>query len=102
MYDYRGIYYNPYWGYQNGEKRNSRIVHSYDPTAIFNWDWKIDDRSNLAAGVGFHYSMYSNSAISFYNAPDPRPTTTATCPAGNTISWVSMVPTMCTMPTTDR
>ena len=73
VYDYRGIYYNPYWGYQNGEKRNSRIVHSYDPTAIFNWDWKIDDRSNLAAGLGFHYSMYSNSAISFYNAPDPRP-----------------------------
>lgn len=73
VYDYRGIYYNPYWGYQDGEKRNSRIVHSYDPTAIFNWDWKIDDESKLSAGVGFHYSQYSNSAIAFYNAPDPRP-----------------------------
>ncbi len=73
VYDYQGIYYNPYWGYQDGEKRNSRIVHSYDPTAIFNWDWKIDDASMLNAGVGFHYNTYSNSAISFYNAPDPRP-----------------------------
>lgn len=41
--------------------------------AIFNWDWKIDDESKLSAGVGFHYSQYSNSAIAFYNAPDPRP-----------------------------
>ena len=55
------------------KKRNSRNVHSYDPTAIFNWDWKIDDESKLSAGVGFHYSQYSNSAIAFYNAPDPRP-----------------------------
>lgn len=73
IYDYRGIYYNPYWGYQDGKKRNSRIVHSYDPTAIFNWDWKIDEKSDLKAGIAFHYSNYSNSALNFYNAPDPRP-----------------------------
>ncbi len=73
VYDYQGIYYNPYWGYQDGKKRNSRIVHSFDPTVLFNWDWKIDDHSQLNAGAAFHYSKYSNSAISFYNAPDPRP-----------------------------
>ncbi len=73
VYDYRDIYYNPYWGYQDGKKRNSRIVHSFDPTLLFNWDWKIDDKSQLNTGVAFHYSNYSNSAISFYNAPDPRP-----------------------------
>ncbi len=73
VYDYRGIYYNPYWGYQDGKKRNSRVVKSFDPTAIFNWDWKINDESQSNAGLAFHYSMYSNSAISFYNAPDPRP-----------------------------
>lgn len=71
--DFRSIYYNPYWGYQNGKKRNSRIVHSYDPTAVFNWDFKIDEKSNLKTGVGFHYSTYSNSALAFYNSPDPRP-----------------------------
>ena len=73
VYDLRNIYYNPYWGYQDGKKRNSRVVNSYDPTAVFNYEWKIDKESRLNAGLGFHYSMYSNSALSFYNAPDPRP-----------------------------
>ena len=65
--------YNPYWGYQNGKVRNSRIVKSYDPTAIASFDWKIDEENFLKAGIGYHYSMYSNSALTFYNAPDPRP-----------------------------
>lgn len=67
------IYYNPYWGYQDGEIRNSRIVHSFDPTAILSHEWKIDDRQRLRSGIAFHYAMYSNSALGFYNAPDPRP-----------------------------
>ena len=65
--------YNPYWGYQNGKVRNSRVVHSYDPTAIASFDWKIDENQQLKVAAGYHYSMYSNSALTFYNAPDPRP-----------------------------
>ena len=65
--------YNPYWGYQDGKVRNSRIVHSYDPTAIASFDWQIDEENFLKAGIGYHYSMYSNSALTFYNATDPRP-----------------------------
>ena len=74
VYDLTGsIYYNPYWGYQNGKVRNSRVVKSFDPTAIVNYDWKIDEHNLLKFAVGYHYSMYSNSALNFYNAPDPRP-----------------------------
>ena len=65
--------YNPYWGYQDGKMRNSRIVHSYDPTAIASFDWKIDEENHLKVAAGYHYSFYSNSALTFYNAPDPRP-----------------------------
>lgn len=65
--------YNPYWGYQDGKMRNSRIVKSYDPTIILGYEFKIDNDQKLHFGLGYHYSMYSNSAISFYNAPDPRP-----------------------------
>jgi len=67
------IYYNSYWGYQNGKKRNSRVVNSYDPTIILNHDFKIDQNKRLRSGLAFHYSMYSNSALTFFNAPDPRP-----------------------------
>ena len=74
VYDLTGtIYYNPYWGYQNGKVRNSRIVKSYDPTVIAAYEWKIDEQQRLKAAVGYHYSMYSNSALNYYNAPDPRP-----------------------------
>jgi len=74
VYDLAGsIYYNPYWGYQDGVKRNSRVVKSFDPTAILNHDFKINDKQRLRTGVAFHYSLYSNSAVGFYNAPDPRP-----------------------------
>ena len=65
--------YNPYWGYQGGKMRNSRIVHSFDPTIILGYNFKIDRHQNLHLGAGYHYSLYSNSALSFYNAPDPRP-----------------------------
>ncbi len=67
------IYYNPYWGYQNGKVRNSRVVRSFDPTAIVDYEWKIDNAQTLKVALGYHYSFYSNSALTFYNAPDPRP-----------------------------
>lgn len=74
VYDLAGsIYYNPYWGYQDGKVRNSRIVKSFDPITILTHEWKIDNKQRLRTGVAFHYSMYSNSALAFYNAPDPRP-----------------------------
>lgn len=74
VYDLTGsINYNPYWGYQNGKVRNSRVVKSFDPTAIISYEWKINDEQNLKVGAGYHYSMYSNSAITFFDATDPRP-----------------------------
>ncbi|MBR1426154.1 MAG: carboxypeptidase-like regulatory domain-containing protein [Paludibacteraceae bacterium] len=74
VYDLTGsINYNPYWGYQNGEVRNSRIVHSFDPTAIATFDWKINNDNLLKFGLGYHYSWYSNSALQFFNAPNPAP-----------------------------
>ena len=74
VYDLTGSNnYNPYWGYQNGKVRNSRIVKSYDPTLIAAFEFKIDDAQKIKVAAGYHYSLYSNSALNFYNAPDPRP-----------------------------
>lgn len=67
-------YYNPNWGYQGGEKRNARVVHDYEPTAILTWDWKMDDTKKLTTSAGFKYSMYSSTALSWSgDAYDPRP-----------------------------
>ncbi len=67
------INYNPYWGYQNGKVRNSRVVKAFDPAIILSYEWKINEEQTFKVGLGYHYSLYSNSALTFYNAPDPRP-----------------------------
>lgn len=74
VYDLTGTNnYNPYWGYQDGHIRNSRIVKAFDPTVIAAFDLNINEFNKMKFAAGGHYSFYSNSAINFYNAPDPRP-----------------------------
>lgn len=65
--------YNPNWGYQNGKKRNAKVVESFDPTAILSWVWKPKMGTSLNTGLGFRASNYASSAINWYNAADPRP-----------------------------
>lgn len=65
--------YNPDWGYQNGKKRNSRVVKAFDPTAIFSHIWKINRGTTLTTGIGAHYQRYGGTALNWYNGPDPRP-----------------------------
>jgi hypothetical protein len=65
--------YNPNWGYQNGKKRNSRVVKAYDPTAIVSHIWKINRNTTLNTGLGVHYGRYGGTALNWYDAPDPRP-----------------------------
>ncbi len=67
-------YYNPYWGYQGGKQRNSRVVNSYEPLTVLTWDWKINDDKRLNTSAGFKYGMYSSTALGWDgNAYDPRP-----------------------------
>lgn len=67
-------YYNPNWGYQDGKKRNARVVNDFEPTGILTWDWNISDESQLSTTLGYKYSMYSSTALSFAGeAYDPRP-----------------------------
>ncbi len=76
-------YYNPNWGYQNGKKRNARIVESFEPTAIITWDFDIDERTKLSTSFSGKYSMYSSSALGWSgNAADPRPDYYKKLPSG--------------------
>ena len=65
--------YNPNWGWQNGEKRSSKIVETFDPTAVLNWIWKPKNGTTLNTGAAFRAVNYSTSALNWYNAADPRP-----------------------------
>ena len=81
-------YYNPNWGYQNGKKRNARVVNSFEPTAILTWDFDIDDRTSLTTSLSGKYSMYASSALGWSgNAADPRPDYYKKLPSGQVDVW---------------
>ena len=66
-------YYNPYWGYQNGKKRNSRIVTDFAPSAILTWDWNIDANTKLTTSLSGKYSMYKSTKLNYNNSDNPQP-----------------------------
>ena len=65
--------YNPYWGYQNGKIRNSRVVNDYAPSAIFTWDWKLNDKNKLTTSLFGKYSWYSSTKLNYNGADNPHP-----------------------------
>lgn len=65
--------YNPYWGYQNGKKRNSRVVNDFAPTALFTWDFKIDSKHKLTTTLLGKYSMYKSTKLNYNNSDNPAP-----------------------------
>lgn len=66
-------YYNPYWGYQNGKKRNSRVINDFSPSAIMTWDWNINDKSKLTTSLFGRYGMYKSTKLNYNNTDNPQP-----------------------------
>ena len=66
-------YYNPYWGYQDGKVRNSRVVKDYSPTVLVNWDWKINDHLKLQTALTGRYSMYKGTSLGYNGGENPAP-----------------------------
>ena len=73
-YDIAGSnYYNSYWGYQNGEKRNSRVVKQFSPTFLLEYNFKPSENLKVDATVGYQRGTYGSSALNWTFASDPRP-----------------------------
>ncbi|MDE7377666.1 MAG: outer membrane beta-barrel family protein [Paraprevotella sp.] len=66
-------YYNPYWGYQDGKKRNSRVVNNYEPSALITWDFNINENAKLTTTVLGRYAMYSSTKLNYNGAENPAP-----------------------------
>jgi hypothetical protein len=73
--------YNSAWGYQNGKKRNSRIVKDFAPAGLLTWDWKINDDTKLVTSLLGKYSMYSSSRLNYNNSTNPAPDYYSTMPS---------------------
>lgn len=74
MLDIAGTnFYNPYWGYQNGKKRNASIAKSFQPVGILTHDWKINSKSTLITAGSYSFGKRSTTGLDWYNVADPRP-----------------------------
>lgn len=65
-------YYNPNWGYQEGEKRNAKEYQAFAPTTILNWEYKKQNSLQINTGIAVQVGRYGQSSLDWYNATDPR------------------------------
>ena len=73
VYDLKGIKYNEYWGYHDGEKRNSRVKRVVEPILILNHDWNINEKSNLETSIGYQFGEMGNSRLDYAGGGNPSP-----------------------------
>jgi hypothetical protein len=73
-YDLRNDnFYNPYWGYQNGEKRNSRMRFTNQPIAMVWHDFKISEKTKLNSNIYTQFGSQYDTRFNWDDANDPRP-----------------------------
>ena len=66
-------HYNPYWGYQNGKKRSSRVVNDFAPTLLLTWDWDINQKTKLTTSLTGRYGINKSTRLQYNNAENPTP-----------------------------
>jgi hypothetical protein len=73
-YDLAGTnYYNPYWGFQNGEKRNASISNYHQPMIVLSHYWDMDEKTKLTSSVFYSFGRGGSTALDWYEGADPRP-----------------------------
>lgn len=73
-YDLTGSnYYNPAWGYQNGEVRNSKVKNVHEPVIILSHYFDINKNTKLTTSVGYVFGKDGTTSLNWYNSSDPRP-----------------------------
>lgn len=66
-------FYNPNWGFQNGQVRNSRVNNYHQPKSILTHYWTISDDKSLNTSVAYTFGRGGATALNWYDSPDPRP-----------------------------
>ncbi|MCL5127008.1 TonB-dependent receptor [Algibacter sp. L4_22] len=69
IFDLKDIKYNEYWGWQDGEKRNSRIKEVNEPIVMLNHYWNLNNKTKLNTNIGYQFGKMGNSRLD-YNGKD--------------------------------
>lgn len=73
VYDLKDTKYNEYWGYQDGEKRNSRVKEVEEPIVMLNHYWNINDKTKLNTNFGYQFGKLGNSRLDYAGGANPSP-----------------------------
>ncbi|WP_420603768.1 carboxypeptidase regulatory-like domain-containing protein [Flagellimonas sp.] len=73
VFDLMGSKYNPYWGSQGGEIRNSRTREIFEPLFMLNHFFQ-SDKLNWMTGVAYQVGSNTRSRLGYYSAANPDPT----------------------------
>lgn len=66
-------YYNAYWGFQEGRKRNSSYNKGHQPQLMVTYDFHPDNKTSLVTTIGYSTGSNSVTGLDWYQAADPRP-----------------------------
>ncbi len=73
VFELKGNDYNPFWGEQHGNIRNSRERNIFEPIVMLNHYHKSNS-FQLTTGIAYQTGTRSRSRLGYYNAPNPDPT----------------------------
>ena len=73
VYDLKDIRYNEYWGWLDGEKKNSRIKEVEEPILMLNHYWDINSKTSLNTNVGYQFGKIGNSRLDYGGGANPSP-----------------------------
>lgn len=73
VFDLMGNRYNPYWGTQNGETRNSRERKIFEPMFMVN-HFLQSNKMNWTTGILYQNGSVSKDRLAYFNAQNPDPT----------------------------
>ena len=68
IFNLKGRQYNPFWGIQNGEQRNSRIREIEEPILMLNHYWDISSKVTLNTNVSYQFGEVGNTRIDFFGS----------------------------------
>lgn len=63
VYELKGREYNPFWGIQDGDIRNSRIRETEEPVFMLNHYWDISENTRLNTNVAYQFGKIGNTRI---------------------------------------
>ncbi len=73
-YDLAGTnYYNPNWGYQDGEIRNSRMSFDHKPMFMVSHNFKPSEKATWNTSLFYTFGRDGQTRLNWNDAKDPRP-----------------------------